>query len=111
VNAHVKGCPNAAVLASFRSFGPVRPPRLINQDGQCTFCGARVAEPLRSAEPVAHGLTERQIRAAARERREQLDKHPTREDVAAALHTSVATLARAMRKLGMSGWPPPSPED
>lgn len=54
----------------------------------------------------ARGFTKRQIKRAAAEVRANRDGHPTRAEVAEALHTTESTLYRAMRDLGMSGWPP-----
>ena len=59
----------------------------------------------------ARGLTERLIRTATQAVREKRDGQPTRADVAAALHTSEATLKRAMQDLKMGPWPPSPPED
>jgi hypothetical protein len=60
---------------------------------------------------VARGLTDSAIRRAAAAEREATDGAPTREAVAGRLHTSVPTLKRAMKDLGMGHWPPPAPED
>jgi hypothetical protein len=54
----------------------------------------------------ARGFTERVIRDAVAEVRQQRDGNPTREAVAARLHTSVPTLRRAMKELQMGPWPP-----
>jgi hypothetical protein len=59
----------------------------------------------------AHGLTDRRIRDAAHNVRKRTDRAPTRAQVASELHTSEATVKRAMKALGMTGWPPAPPED
>lgn len=61
--------------------------------------------------PVRRGLTVAAIRRAAADVRARRDGTPTRDDVAEVLGTSVPTLARAMKELGMEGWPPAPPED
>ena len=60
--------------------------------------------------PASRGLSEEQIRRMVARMRGRLDRAPNQEEVAAELHTSESTLRRAMRDLGMEGWPPP-PED
>jgi hypothetical protein len=60
---------------------------------------------------VARGFSERQIRAKVQELRERLDQAPTRALVASELHTSEATLKRALKDLGLGPWPPAPPED
>lgn len=59
----------------------------------------------------ARGFTAKQIRTKVQELRERFDKAPSRFDVAAALHTSEATLKRAVKELGIGPWPPAPPED
>lgn len=78
---------------------------------------AKLAYELRKArerqdapQHAARGLTERQIREAAQLVRETTDRAPTRARVAEVLHTSEATLRRAMDDLGMGAWPPLAPD-
>jgi AraC-like DNA-binding protein len=61
--------------------------------------------------PAARGFSERQIRAKVQELRKRLDQAPTRALVASELHTSEATLKRALKDLGLGPWPPAPPED
>jgi hypothetical protein len=73
-------------------------------------------EEIRSSPKVetsVSGLTESSIKRAAADVRTKGDRSPSRTDVAAELHTSEATLYRAMKKLGMGHWPPgpPGPPD
>ena len=58
-------------------------------------------------ERTARGLTESVIRRTADDVRRSRDGHPTQLAVARDLNTSESTLKRAMRDLGMLGWPPP----
>lgn len=59
----------------------------------------------------SHGLTGRMIRQAAAAIRRERDGQPTQNEVAERLHTSPATLKRAMVGLKMARWPPAPPED
>jgi hypothetical protein len=63
------------------------------------------------ARVVARGLTEHGIRQAVADIRQEVDRAPTRAAVAERLHTSEATLKRAMQDLKMGRWPPAAPED
>lgn len=65
----------------------------------------------RTASVEARGLTERQIRQVAHAVRRSTDRAPSRVAVAGVLGTSEATLKRAMKDLGMNGWPPAPPEE
>jgi hypothetical protein len=62
-------------------------------------------------ERVVSGLTQSAIKRAAAAVRVRTDQRPSRPEVAAELHTSEATLYRAMRQLGMPKWPPGPPDD
>jgi len=59
-----------------------------------------------AAEPSARGLTLSDIQNTFRQLRVELDRKPTRAEVATALHTTEPTLKRAQQDLGKAGWPP-----
>jgi hypothetical protein len=72
---------------------------------------AEPSPPALNVPAAARGLTESQIRQTVAQLRQQLDRAPTKAETAAQLHTSEATLKRAMQDLSMGRWPPAPPQD
>lgn len=59
-----------------------------------------------ASEKSARGYTLKEIQDRYRELRSKLGHGPTQDQMATALHISVATLKRTLRDLGKAAWPP-----
>lgn len=77
-------------------------------EGRIAATGAAIKARAQGHE--VRGLTEYQIRDATNRVRRRLRGHPTQADVARELHTTVPTLKRAVKDLGLGRWPPAPPD-